>query len=497
MPAFLASCAVAPAVQLSESIPSNPFLDWFGIDEARIATVMSALSANGADRAELFFQHRRSNAMSMSGSEISIDKAEILQGVGLRVVKDGRIGYAFTENLDVTAMLNAAKTAASFVVGPNSGLITSTYAIQPVGSAYSIVIPWNEVRNEQKKSILERIDSRARLADQSVANVAANWSDVDERIMIATLDGRIITDHRPMVRVSTQVSATRFGETQSGYASTGGRMGIASMTNDRIDQLVTDAVERTQILFDARQLKPSELPVILSSGAGGILLHEAIGHALEADFNLSGVSAYSQQLGKSIAEPIVTITDEGTVPNERGALNYDDEGSMCSKTALVENGVLRSYLHDSFSADNYMVSSTGSARRESYQHPPMPRMTCTSIENGPHTRDEIIAAVERGVIAETITSGNVAIGEGDFSFYVKNAWLVEEGKITAPLRDLTISGNGPDLLQRVTMVGNDKAFDAGGWTCGKKGQQVPVSQAIPSMLVSRINVGFGSNSEKT
>lgn len=494
MPAFLAGCGLAPAIQTAEPIPVNPFMQWFGIDEARIATIMSALTVNGADRADLYFQHKRSNSISVTGGVIEAANTEIVQGVGLRVVIDGQTGYAFTEELSLPAMLAAARTAASIANTPNAELIMpSTYAIQETGKLYSTSIPWDEVGNDQKQAILERIDNRARAADLTVSNVAATWSDVDERIMIATLDGRIVTDHRPMIRVSTQVSATRFNETQSGYASIGGRQDIASMTDVRIDQLAADAVDRTLILFDAHQPEPAELPVILAAGGGGILLHEAIGHSLEADFNLKGASVYSDLLGKAVAEPVVTIVDDGAIPNERGALNYDDEGNVCGQNTLVEKGILTSYLHDSITAEAYDLGVTGSGRRESFKHVPMPRMTCTSIENGPHRKDEIIAAVDHGIIAETITNGRVAIGAGDFSFYVKNGWLVEGGKITAPLRDMTLTGNGPETLQRISMVADDKAFDPGGWTCGKNGQQVPVSQGIPTTLVSKMRVENGAS----
>jgi TldD protein len=431
----------------------------------------------------------------MTDGVTEVANTEIVQGVGLRVVIDGQIGYAFTEELSLPAMLAAARMAASIATVPNAELIVpSIYAIQETGNLYVTSIPWDEVGNDKKQTTLERINHRARAVDLTVSSVSATWFDVDERIMIATLDGRIITDHRPMIRVSTQVSATRFDEIQSGYASIGGRQDIASITDVRIDQLVADAVDRTLILFDAHQPEPAELPVILAAGRGGILLHEAIGHSLEADFNLKGTSIYSDMLGMPIAEPVVTIVDEGTVRNERGALNYDDEGNACGRNTLVENGVLRSYLHDSVTAESYDVDVTGSGRRESFMHAPMPRMTCTSIENGPHRKDEIIAAVDYGIIAETITNGSVAIGAGDFSFYVKNGWLVEGGKITAPLRDMTLTGNGPKMLQRISMVANDKAFDPGGWTCGKNGQQVPVSQGIPTTMVSRMSVGKGAGS---
>jgi len=231
------------------------------------------------------------------------------------------------------------------------------------------------------------------------------------------------------------------------------------------------------------------MPVVLASGSSGILLHEAIGHGMEADFNRKGTSIYSDMIGKQVAEPFITIVDQATIPGERGALNYDDEGNPTGRTVLVENGILKSYLHDRISARQYGLKPTGSGRRESYKHAPMPRMSCTFMEAGPHSREEIIASVDRGILAETFTNGQVQIGAGDYTFYVKNGWMIEDGKLTAPIKDVNIIGNGPESLKRITMVANDARLDTGGWTCGKNGQGVPVSQGIPTVLVSRMTVG--------
>ena len=253
--------------------------------------------------------------------------------------------------------------------------------------------------------------------------------------------------------------------------------------------MTREAVERTMMLFDARRPPAGEMPVILAAGAGGIVLHEAIGHALEADFVRDGASVYAGRLGAAVAEPFVTVVDQATIPHERGALNCDDEGHPTGRNVLVENGVLTAYLHDAISARHYRHSPTGSGRRESYRFAPMPRMTCTFLEAGPHTRDEIIAAVDRGVICETFTTGQVELGAGNFTFNIKNGWLVEGGRVTSPLKDFTITGNGPDTLRAIEMVADDARLDAGGWTCGKKGQTVPVSQGMPTTLVAKLRVG--------
>jgi TldD protein len=488
MPAFLAGCGVNKAITPAAAPPENPFLEWFGVDQATVSRVMAELTANGADAADLYFQHQRTNFLGMEDGIVSRAYSEILQGVGLRVVVGEQTGYAFTEDLTLPSMLAAARTAAAIAKGSQ---VVPPQAFNPkqTGDLYRTDVPWAEVGVEQKLPFLKRVDSQARKADESVKKVSVYWTDADERVLIATLGGHIVTDRRPMTRLSAQVTAVRDGETQSGFSNIAAREGFGWYTDERVDAMVKEAVDRTLILFEAVRPPAGEMPVILAAGASGILLHEAIGHGMEADFNRKGTSIYSDMIGKQVAEPFVTVVDEATIPGERGALNYDDEGNACGRTVLVENGILRSYLHDSISATQYEVPVTGSGRRESYRFAPMPRMTCTFMEDGPHTKDEIVAAVDHGIIAETYTNGQVQIGAGDYTFYVKNGWLVEKGRITAPIRDVNIIGNGPESLKRITMVANDARLDTGGWTCGKNGQRVPVSQGIPTVLVSNMTVG--------
>jgi TldD protein len=488
MPAFLSGCGVQQAVAIAEQTPENPFMQWFGVDESTVARVMAELTANGADTADLYFQHQRSNSLSMEDGIISRANSGISQGVGLRVVIGEQTGYAFTEDLTLTSMLAAAQTAAAIANG--TGMVApQAFNAKKTGDLYTTTMPWANVGIDQKLPLLKHVDSRARAADSTVSKVAVAWSDIDERVMIATLGGQLIMDHRPMTRLTAQITATRDGETQSGYSNIAAREDIAWYTDERIDRMVDEAIDRTLILFEARRPPAGEMPVILAAGASGILLHEAIGHGMEADFNRKGTSIYSDMIGKKVAEPFVTIVDQGTIPKERGALNYDDEGNECGRTVMVQDGILRSYLHDSISSKQYNVAATGSGRRQSYKHSPMPRMTCTFMEDGPHTKDEIIAAVDHGIIAETYTNGQVQIGAGDYTFYVKNGWLVENGKVTAPIKDVNIIGNGPESLKRISMVANDARLDTGGWTCGKNGQRVPVSQGIPTVLVSSMTVG--------
>ena len=488
VPAFLNGCSVQQATTVAEATPENPFMEWFGVDQATVARVMSELTANGAHAADLYFQHTRSNSLSLEDGIVSKANSNIEQGVGLRVVIGEQTGYAFTEDLTTESMLAAARTAAAIASGSRVAT-PQAFAPKDMGGLYTTTVPWSDVGIDQKLPILKYIEATAKAKDPAVEKVSVYWGDADERVMIATLDGKLVTDHRPMTRVTLVVTARKDEEVQSGYSNIAAREEFGWYNEERLDAMIDEAVDRTMILFDARRPPAGEMPVILASGASGILLHEAIGHGMEADFNRKGTSIYSDMIGKEVAEPFITIVDQATIPRERGALNYDDEGNEAGRTVLVENGTLTSYLHDQISAKQYDLQPTGSGRRQSYKYAPMPRMSCTFMEDGPHTRDEIIAAVDHGIICETYTNGQVQIGAGDYTFYVKNGWLVEGGKVTAPIKDVNIIGNGPESLKRITMVANDARLDTGGWTCGKNGQSVPVSQGIPTVLVSNMTVG--------
>ena len=488
VPAFLQGCGVQGPMAIGQATPENPFMTGFGVDQATAARVMSELTARGADEADLYFQHTRTNSLTLEDGIVSRANSGIQQGVGLRVVIGDQTGYAFTEDLALPSMLVAARTASAIASG--SG-IAAPQAFNPLGTGdlYTTAVPWSDVGIDRKLPVLKFVEEKAKAKDPSIEKVAVYWSDGDERVMIATLGGKLVTDHRPMTRLTVVVTAKKDGETQTGYSNIAAREEFGWYSEERILQMVTEAVDRTMIQFEARRPPAGEMPVILASGPSGILLHEAIGHGMEADFNRKGTSIYSDMIGKKVAEPFVTVVDQADIPRERGALNYDDEGNKAGRTVLVEDGTLKSYLHDRISARQYGLKPTGSGRRESYRYAPMPRMTCTFMEDGPHTKDEIIAAVDHGIICETYTNGQVQIGAGDYTFYVKNGWLVEKGKVTAPIKDVNIIGNGPESLKRITMVANDARLDTGGWTCGKNGQSVPVSQGIPTVLVSKMTVG--------
>ena len=278
------------------------------------------------------------------------------------------------------------------------------------------------------------------------------------------------------------------GRQQTGFASIAAREELSWYSDQRIDRTARDAVERTVILFEARRAPSGELPVVFAGGGCGVLLHEAIGHGFEADFIRRGLSPYAGKIGEAVASPLVNLVDQGTLPRQRGSLNFDDEGTDCGRNLLVENGVLRSYLHDSMTARHFGVSSTGSARRQTYKDMPMPRMTCTFIENGDESPQEIIGSLDYGILAETVTDGRVQLGAGDFVFHVRNGWLVEKGRLTVPLKDIAVAGNGPQALTRIDRVADDLSFDSAGWTCGKNGQTVPVSQGMPTIRIAALAV---------
>jgi TldD protein len=490
MPHFLAGCVRRGGATLPAEPPGNPFLDWFGVDEPMLRRIMAELTSRGASHADAYFQHTRSNSIRMEDGLISEATSSIEQGVGLRVVVGDQVGFAFTEDLTEEAMRAAARTAAAIASGGGTAA-PARFEYRGGGPGhYAVRVPWGEIGIDDKLPLIQRVEAMARRGDPAIKKVSIGWADADERVMIVNARGRIVTDRRPMARVFVQVTAERQGVVHANGSNIAARQGFEWLTDEHLAQVAREAVERTMVLFEARRPPAGELPVILAAGASGILLHEAIGHGLEADFNRKGTSIYATMLGQRIAPELVTIIDDGTVEHERGALNVDDEGNDTERTVLVERGVLRSYLHDQISAGHYGLASTGSGRRQSYRYPPMPRMRCTYMSDGPHTRDEIIAAVGgTGIIAETFTNGQVQIGAGDYTFYIKNGWLVEGGKVTAPIKDVNIIGNGPESLRRITMAADDSRLDTGGWTCGKDGQGVPVSQGLPTVLVSAMTVG--------
>ena len=492
----LADLALARGSSAAEAVAgatgSSPGLEYFarfGVDERMIRETLSAAMARGGDFADVFFQHRVGSHFALEDGEVNRAFKSVELGVGVRVVKGDQTGHGFTEDLSLEALKRTARTAAAIADGPSRGGPDSLQRVAGLPSRYPVEVRWEDVRPERKLPVLNDLNERAFKADSRVKKVNLTFSDQTTVILIADSSGRILEDVQPMTSLHLGCVAEHNGAREQNGYNVAARADIGFYTPDRLARVVREAVARTLVLFEAVPAPAGEMPVVLAAGSSGILLHEAIGHGMEADFNRKGVSIYSDKIGKPVAKPFVSIADDGTQLGARGALNVDDEGTVAGLTLLVENGVLATYLHDRISAKHYGVAPTGNGRRESYQFAPIPRMRSTYMLPGPHKSDEIIASVRRGIFCSSFSNGQVQIGAGDFTFYVKNGYLIEDGRLSRPIKDVNVIGNGPRVLERVDMVADDLAIDEGGWTCGKDGQGVPVSQGLPTVRVASITVG--------
>ena len=460
----------------------------FEVDETLIREIMSRALSRGGDYCDLFFQHSFGNQIRLEDRAVNRARTNIDFGLGIRVLKGEQAGYSFTDAMTPEAMKLAANTAANIA---DSGKMADPVPVRPhsLPNYYPIETPWESVSVEQKMPLLQEINDKIFATDPRVIKSNIAFGDGTAYILIATSDGRIVYDYKPMVQISVSCTAEQNGRREQNYYNLSSRSGIEFMTPEVIERLATEPVSRTLTLFDAVKPDAGEMPVVLAAGRSGILLHEAIGHGMEADFNRKNLSIFSDRMNQPVAEKFVTIVDDGTNPNIRGSINVDDEGNDTEKTCLVENGVLRSYLHDRISARHYGVNPTGNGRRQSFRFAPQPRMRNTYMLPGPHKKEEIIRSVKKGLYAETFTNGEVMIGAGDFTFYVKSGYLIEDGKLTQPIKDVNIIGNGPQVLKDIVMVGDDLSLAESGGTCGKNGQWVPVSLGQPTVKVSKITVG--------
>ena len=471
----------------------NTYFDQhFGVGPSALRKVLDAALSRGGDWADLYFQHSTGMSLSLDDGEVNRANTGVDLGVGIRVVDGDGTGYAFSEDLSLAAMVAAARTAAGIAAGvgrPGPADLTP----QRLKRWYDTEYDW---QGESVQDLLPRLlgmHERAYAQDSRVQQVQASVRCGRKQLLIVDSDGRVSEDSQPSAAYSLSVVMEQAGKRNSNSRNLASREPLASFDGARLDGLVDRVLEQTGVLFEARKPPQGELPVVLAAGASGILLHEAIGHGMEADFNRKGVSIFAGRIGEAVAQPFVSIVDDGVQPGQRGSINVDDEGEVTEETTLVEDGVLRSYLHDRMSARHYKVKPTGSGRRESFRHAPLPRMRNTYMRPGSHDPEELIRGVKRGIYAETFTNGVVDIGGGDYTFYLKNGWLIEDGKLTAPIKDANLIGNGPQSLERISMVGSDLVMDEGGWVCGKEGQGVPVSIGMPSVLVSKITVGGASD----
>jgi len=469
--------------------PYNFYFQRFGIDEAMIRKVMAEALHYGGDYCDLFFQNKLSNSIRLQDNIVNSASTYITLGVGIRVLNGNQTGYSFTEDISLASMKAAARTAAGIASG-SAKAVPPSFNSTKLMNYYETKVSYEDVGVKDKVGMLQSINDDVFKQDPRVVKASVYFSDSENYILVVNSEGGIASDYQPMLRISVGCTAEEAdGRRENNSFNYSARDDINFLTEEKLKRLPREAVARTVKLFEAKTPPAGEFPVVLSAGSAGILLHEAIGHGMEADFNRQGISVYSEKMNKKIAEPFVTIVDNGTNPHIRGTINVDDEGIPSEETVLVKDGVLRTYIHDRISAKHYGVEPTGNGRRESFKHYPLPRMRNTYMESGPHEFEEMIASVDYGILADQFTNGQVNIGAGDFTFYVKSGSLIENGKITAPIKDVNIIGNGPDVLSKVTMVANDLKISEGGWTCGKNGQGVPVSQGMPSVLVSSITVG--------
>ena len=467
----------------------DDYFERFGVSHEALAKVLSAAMARGADDCDLFFEHASSTAVVLSDGIVNRAFTGVDLGMGIRVVVGDQVGYAYTEDLDVGAMIDAAKIAAEIAQG--------TRAIAPVAltprryaDRYPVGRRWDAVGIEERIPLIRGWESAAFARDPRIEKVQVSLSDSERVLQVVRPDGRLCVDYQPMTTAFVACTAVDGDVRESGAYNVSSRSDMTFYQDaERCERLVDKAVDRTLFLLTAGKPPAGELPVVMAAGASGILLHEAIGHGLEADFNRKRVSIYADRIGQQVAPDTVTIVDDGTLDHARGAINVDDEGNAAENTTLIQNGVLTGYLHDEISARHFGVPSTGSGRRESFRHAPMPRMRATYMLAGPHEPEEIIRSVKKGIYCETFANGQVQIGAGDFAFYMRQGYLIEDGKLTQPIKDVNIIGNGPAALEQIEMVGNDLKLDEGGWTCGKEGQSVPVSQGQPTILVSNLTVG--------
>ena len=463
--------------------------DRLGVDAAVADGVLAAALGRGGTFAELYFEHKRSGALSFEDERVASAQVNLSQGVGIRVVEGDAVGYAYTEDLSPDAMRRAAATAAQISHGEGHDEPLDLTAESYPADRYAIASPTTVVPLEDKVALLRRADAAARAYDDSILRVEASLVDEEKRILIVRSDGRLVSDFQPLVRFNVSCRSDVGEERRNARWGGGGRMGMAYFDAHSPESLAQEAARQAVLQQDAQEAPAGTFPVVLAAGDSGILLHEAVGHGLEADFNRKETSNYSNRVGEAVASPLVTVLDDATLLESRGSLNIDDEGNPSGRNLLIEQGQLAAYMQDRISADHFGVAPSGNGRRQSFRHIPMPRMTNTYMTAGEDAPEELIGRVDFGIYCKAFSGGQVNISNGDFVFSVTEGYLIEHGQITAPIRDVNLIGNGPDVLSKVTGVGHDLEMSDGRWTCGKSGQSVPVGVGIPTVLVSGITVG--------
>jgi len=464
------------------------YLDHFEVTPERLQKVILTALGKGAGYADLFFEHTVNNTAMLQDNKVNRAYSDITYGVGIRALKGEQTGFAYSENTSFESMLRAARTAASIADStPSTEPASISEFIPP--SFYKINTPWDEVSIKNKVPFMTGLNDRIFAGDKRVTKVNVAMDDSTSRILFFNSEGLLTWDYRPLTYLSARTIMEENGRIENTSVSQSYRRGFEFLTDDLVDKLAHQALEETSLLFKAVKPKAGEMEVVMGAGRSGILLHEAMGHSFEADFNRKNTSVFCDKMGKKIAEDFVTIVDDGTLPNNRGSLNVDDEGVKTEKTVLVRNGILTSYIHDRISAKYYNVKPTGNGRRQDFRNVPIPRMRSTYMENGPHERDEIIASVRNGIYVDNFSNGQVNIGQGDFTFFVKFGYIIENGKFTSPVKDINIIGNGPQALSDIKMVANDLKMSDSTSVCGKDGQGVPVTMGLPTVKIKKLTVG--------
>src|SRR5690349_9802855 len=460
----------------------------YALDAGRLDTVFGQILAHRVDYADLYFQYTRSESWSLEEGIVKSGSFNIDQGVGVRAVSGEKTAFAYSDDISLPALEASARATRAIARQGQAGRTQ----VAKRATGHDLYVPHDPIASLQdpaKVAVLERIERYARGLDPRVTQVMAWLAGEYEVVLVARADGVLAADVRPLVRLSVQVIVEQDGRREQGSSGGGGRFDYAYFTDQVLQDYARKAVHQAVVNLDARPAPAGPMTVVLGPGWPGVLLHEAVGHGLEGDFNRKGTSAFSGRIGERVAAPGVTVVDDGTLPSRRGSLNVDDEGNPTQHNVLIENGVLRGYLQDSLNARLMGVPPTGNGRRESYAHIPMSRMTNTYMLAGDKDPQEIIASVKNGIYAVNFGGGQVDITNGKFVFSASEAYAIEDGKVTYPVKGATLIGNGPDALTRVSMIGNDMALDTGVGTCGKEGQSVPVGVGQPTMRIDALTVG--------
>ncbi len=472
------------------AIAQKLLLTPFGLDEAALSRALGEITSYGVDDADLYFQYTRSEGWSLEEGIVKTGSFNIDQGVGVRAVSGEKTAFAYSDDISEASLLDAARTVRSISAASQSGRVkTPARKVATSRSLYRDLDPIATLDSTAKVELLGKVEKLAKAKDPRIVQVMAGLASEYDVVMVARADGTLAADVRPLVRLSVTVIAEQKGRREVGSGGGGGRFGLAYFDDTQIGEYVDAAVNAALTNLEARPAPAGQMTVVLGSGWPGILLHEAIGHGLEGDFNRKGSSAFSGRIGQRVAAKGVTVLDDGTIADRRGSLNVDDEGNVSQRNVLIEDGILKGYIQDSMNARLMNVKPTGNGRRESYAHVPMPRMTNTYMLGGDKAPEEIIASIKKGLYASNFAGGQVDITSGKFVFSASEAFWVENGKILYPVKGATIVGNGPDALTRVTMIGNDMKLDSGVGTCGKEGQSVPVGVGQPTLRIDGLTVG--------